>query len=140
MRNTKFVVLAALLVTVPLIVSAHGHNRYSNGQNKQGSTHGSATGNHGNGYAGSTSSGSGGVLDDDTIPSPVTPAASEIRFVAYTTGYGYPDNTPAGNAISNPIIHSGAGGTGTYADPITLAVGHSITNGKILLTVRRQMI
>ena len=65
---------------------------------------------------------------------PITPIqsapAGETRLVAYTTGYDYPDNTPAGNAISNPIIHSGAGGTGTYADPITAAVGHSITNGK----------
>jgi hypothetical protein len=49
--------------------------------------------------------------------------------VAYTTGYGWPDNTPPGAAISNPVIHQTAGGTGTYADPITLAVGHSITNG-----------
>ena len=53
---------------------------------------------------------------------------------AYVTGYSYWDNTPAGSAqISNPVIHQTAGGTGTYADPITLAVGHSIINGKDIL-------
>lgn len=38
------------------------------------------------------------------------------------TLYGWPDNSPPGNAISDPVIHmNGAGGTGTYADPITFA-------------------
>lgn len=61
---------------------------------------------------------------------PVVGAAGETRFTAYITGYGWPDNTPKGSAeISNPIIHSLAGGTGTYADPITLAVGHTISGG-----------
>lgn len=64
---------------------------------------------------------------------PVVGTAGESRFVAYTTGYGWPDNTPAGNAISDGIIHSGAGGSGTYADPITLAVGHTISGGKDIL-------
>jgi hypothetical protein len=60
--------------------------------------------------------------------------AGETRFVAYTTGYSYWDNTPAGSAeISNPVIHQTAGGTGTFADPVTLAVGHSIINGKDIL-------
>jgi hypothetical protein len=58
----------------------------------------------------------------DTIPS------GETRFVAYLTAYTYWDNTPPGSSeISNPIIHTLAGGTGTYSDPITVAVGHSIT-------------
>ncbi|HEY1968446.1 MAG TPA: hypothetical protein VGH89_10900, partial [Pseudonocardia sp.] len=35
----------------------------------------------------------------------------------------YQDNTPAGSAtVSHPILHKVAGGTGTYADPITVAV------------------
>ena len=37
------------------------------------------------------------------------------------TLYGWPDNSPPGNAIAYPDIHQGAGGTGTYADPITFA-------------------
>lgn len=39
------------------------------------------------------------------------------------TGYSWWDNTPAGSAeVGNPILHKEAGGTGSYADPITVAV------------------
>jgi hypothetical protein len=54
-------------------------------------------------------------------------SAVAVDLQAYTTGYGWPDNTPPGGAIASPCIHQTAGGTGTYADPITIAVGHSIT-------------
>ncbi len=51
-----------------------------------------------------------------------------MRFTAYLTAYTYWDNTPPGSSeISNPIIHQVAGGTGTFSDPITVAVGHSIS-------------
>jgi hypothetical protein len=67
-------------------------------------------------------------------PVPVVTATGEVFIQAYTTGYDYWDNTPAGSAIiSDPILHKRAGGTGTYADPITLAVGHSIIGGKDIL-------
>ncbi|MBC7836277.1 hypothetical protein H7X87_00660 [Acetobacteraceae bacterium] len=57
-----------------------------------------------------------------------------MRFEAYVTGYSYWDNTPPGSsAISNGVVHDEASGIGTYADPITLAVGHSIINGKDIL-------
>lgn len=53
------------------------------------------------------------------------------RFTAYITGYSYWDNTPVGTgAIALPVVHNSAGGKGTYADPITLAVGHSISGGR----------
>jgi hypothetical protein len=54
---------------------------------------------------------------------PVSPPPTSKTFTnAFTTGYGWPDNSPAGNGTSGP---SGvAGGTGTYANPITLAVGY----------------
>lgn len=68
-----------------------------------------------------------------STPTTTPPVIGESRFIAYITGYGYPDNTPAGSAISNPVLHSTAGGTGTFADPITFAVGHSIINGKDIL-------
>jgi LysM domain len=69
-----------------------------------------------------------------SAPTTVPSQAGEIRFNAYTTAYTYWDNTPAGTAnISHPILHQKAGGTGTYADPITIAVGHSIINGKDIL-------
>ena len=43
------------------------------------------------------------------------------------TFYGWPDNSPPGGAIAYPknggfpTVHDTAGGTGTYADPITFA-------------------
>jgi hypothetical protein len=37
------------------------------------------------------------------------------------TWYGWFDNSPPGNGIAYPKLHQGAGGTGTYADPITFA-------------------
>lgn len=67
-----------------------------------------------------------------------TPSRSlaEVRLSGYTTGYSYFDNTPPGTAIlafakkdGAPTLHDEAGGIGTYEDPITLAVGHSITEG-----------
>jgi hypothetical protein len=61
-------------------------------------------------------------------------APAEIRLKAFTTAYTYYDNTPNGSAdISNPILHDKAGGVGTYANPITLGVGHSIIGGRDIL-------
>jgi hypothetical protein len=63
--------------------------------------------------------------------------SNEKRFSAYTTGYTYWDNTPPGSSIiafsksdGFPTARDGAGGTGTYSDPITVAVGHVIVNGE----------
>lgn len=69
--------------------------------------------------------------------SPSADATTEGTSIsAYTTAYSYFDNTPRGSTrISNPILHKTAGGTGSYADPVTLAVGHSITNGRDVLDV-----
>lgn len=48
---------------------------------------------------------------------------SEQSVDAELTGYSYFDNTPAGSAeICCGVIHETAGGTGTFADPITTAV------------------
>lgn len=61
--------------------------------------------------------------DKAAVPPPPSPSG-ETRFQAYTTGYTYGDNDPPNSAaISYPQIHTLADGTGTYADPITLAVG-----------------
>jgi hypothetical protein len=44
-------------------------------------------------------------------------------ITAFVTGYTFADNDPPGSdAIARPRIHARAGGTGTYSDPITLAV------------------
>lgn len=66
-------------------------------------------------------------------PTPPAPTTNEITFEAYITGYGWPDNTPASAEISDGVIHASAGGVGTFTDPITIAVGHSILNGKDIL-------
>jgi hypothetical protein len=64
-------------------------------------------------------------------PSPGSPARN---LTAYVTGYDIYDNTPPRNpVISNPVLHQVAGGTGTYQDPTTVAVGHSIINGNDIL-------
>lgn len=56
---------------------------------------------------------------------------------AYTTAFTWFDNTPPGSsAICCPRIHSTAGGTGTYADPITVAIGHSTATEELAADVR----
>lgn len=51
------------------------------------------------------------------------------KHLEYFTAYDWWDNTPPGGQIARPVIHSTAGGTGTYSNPITLAVGFCIING-----------
>lgn len=68
------------------------------------------------------------------IPHTLAPAATTQ---AYITGYSYFDNTPPGSAaVSHPVIHEEAGGTGTYADPITVAVGHTLKGGEDILDLK----
>src|SRR2546430_10821742 len=50
-----------------------------------------------------------------------SPAYAATTQQTFLTFYGWWDNTPPGNGISFPKIHSGAGGKGTFADPITFA-------------------
>lgn len=77
------------------------------------------------------------TLDDTTsvaqrprLPSADDNGGGEVRFRTYLTGYSWWDNTPPGSAaIARPVIRHRAGGTGTYDDPITLAVGHRIRHG-----------
>jgi hypothetical protein len=40
---------------------------------------------------------------------------------ATVTFYGWPDNTPPGNAIAHPVIHKVASGDGTFCNPTTFA-------------------
>ena len=74
------------------------------------------------------------------VPAPAAPApaaqpsAERTVTTAYTTAYTWFDNTPAGSAtISHPVLHKSAGGTGTFEDPITIAVGHSLASGRDVL-------
>lgn len=66
-----------------------------------------------------------------STPAPTTttqqPPVGEVVVQAYVTGFSWFDNTPPGSAaIAYPQVHSQAGGVGTYADPVTVAVGHTI--------------
>ena len=53
---------------------------------------------------------------------PVAAAPSGTPLRAFVTAYTWFDNDPPGPAIASPVIHGQAGGSGTYADPVTLAV------------------
>jgi len=68
-------------------------------------------------------------------PAAAAPSSAErVVTTTYTTAYTWYDNTPAGSAsISHPVLHKSAGGTGTFEDPITIAVGHSLATGKDVL-------
>lgn len=77
-----------------------------------------------------SSSGAGEVAraaTENVIPVAATSGSMQI----YLTGYSYWDNTPPGSArIARPVVHRRAGGSGTYDDPITVAVGHSKSGGQ----------
>jgi hypothetical protein len=66
-------------------------------------------------------------VDGGTSRADAGDAAGGLMQAVYLTFYGWPDNSPPGNAIAYPksdgfpTVHNGAGGTGTYADPITFA-------------------
>lgn len=63
---------------------------------------------------------------DTSLPATPAPSApaEEARLSAWVTGYTFWDNTPPGSAvIARPVLHDEAGGTGTWDDPVTLAVG-----------------
>lgn len=64
-----------------------------------------------------------------TLQSSAHAAATQSTRSVYLTMYGWPDNDPAGSdAIAYPrsdgypTVHDHAAGTGTYADPVTVAV------------------
>jgi 3D (Asp-Asp-Asp) domain-containing protein len=67
---------------------------------------------------------------------PPQPSDEKVVPDVYMTAYTWFDNTPAGSPdISHPVLHRAAGGTGTYSDPVTIAVGHSLETGKDVLDV-----
>ncbi|NUS36998.1 MAG: hypothetical protein HOQ04_11190 [Pseudarthrobacter sp.] len=68
-------------------------------------------------------------------PAPAAQSSAERTVTtACATAYTWFDNTPAGSAtISHPVLHKSAGGAGTFEDPITIAVGHSLASGRDVL-------
>src|SRR5438067_3779422 len=85
------------------------------------------------------------VATSATTPATATPttaASSGTSLSGPVTWYGAIDNDPAGStAIAHPCIHNQAGGTGTFADPITFATEYGSTYaycGKIYVPRFRQ--
>lgn len=106
-------VLGAIIIALPAVALAQGHHHDSNHSG------------HGNPPPIIK------PVPPPVVPPVVPPTGSEVRYTAYTTGYAALDNTPKGSTQVDLGGHSGqAGGTGTFNDPITLAVGHSIINGQ----------
>ena len=70
----------------------------------------------------------GGAPPRQGAPSTAPPRAAgeQKRLMVWLTGYSWQDNTPPGSSVvGEPVLHTQAGGTGTWTDPITVAVpGH----------------
>jgi hypothetical protein len=67
---------------------------------------------------------------------PIKPgtASDQVLEDVYVTGYTWFDNTPRGSAlISHPERHRTAGGVGSFDDPVTVAVGHQLVDGRDVL-------
>jgi hypothetical protein len=93
-----------------------------------GSSSGSARGTDASSGGGPNADGGDtGALDAAEVFADARSADAGRMQAVYMTFYGWPDNSPPGNAIAYPMsggfptIHDAAGGTGTYADPITFA-------------------
>jgi hypothetical protein len=80
----------------------------------------------GGGHSGGIFADAAGQTDGHSDGS-TSDATSGRSQAVYMTFYGWPDNSPPGGAIAYPknggfpTVHNLAGGTGTYADPITFA-------------------
>jgi hypothetical protein len=78
-----------------------------------------------------TTGGEGGVTVDSGAGVDAGGGEAGMMQTVEMTFYGWDDNSPPGNAIAYPMnggyptIHDAAGGTGTYADPITYATDES---------------
>jgi hypothetical protein len=57
---------------------------------------------------------------------PIPTGANAQFTLDFMTFYGWFDNSPPGLAIAHPDVHSGAGGTGTFEDPISFAVAPQV--------------
>jgi hypothetical protein len=67
-----------------------------------------------------------GLLVAAAAPAQAAVTPRSTTYTMYVTLYGALDNDPPGSAaIAYPQIHSQAGGTGTYGDPVTFATNRS---------------
>lgn len=64
----------------------------------------------------------GVVVSSLIVPGATRATAQPTDVQAFMTLYGWADNSPPGPGIAHPTcLHASAGGTGTYADPVTFA-------------------
>lgn len=61
-----------------------------------------------------------------TPPPPTPTPPPNGTTVKSVTFYGWPDNSPPGTDIAYPQIHKGAGGVGTFTDPVTFATSSKL--------------
>jgi hypothetical protein len=133
MRSSTWLAVGFALVAGVGCGKSANHGGGGGAPPRDGATGESGGANGGSGGAagsgGTKTGGVGGSRDaGSTADAAATSDASAGRMQAvYLTFYGWPDNSPPGNAIAYPksdgfsTVHDGAGGTGTYADPITFA-------------------
>jgi hypothetical protein len=84
--------------------------------------------------------GESGSPDNDVLPGALSkiPTGAPKDVQLRTTGYSFQDNTPRNSdKISGPTVHKVAGGTGTYEDPISVAIpGHGGRGAQIPIGTR----
>lgn len=80
------------------------------------------------------------TVTQTVTPSPTTttsapPATTERRYTGYVTGYDYYDNDPPNSAAIayEGVVptRTGAGGSGTFTDPTTIAVPDKMPDGQV---------
>jgi hypothetical protein len=105
-------VLAVLLLGIVAVTS------YQFGKSGSSSSETPPSASGGSGEQGNGESGGGAT--------PPQAEGGQKQLTIWLTGYSWQDNTPPGSStVGEPVLHKEAGGTGTYADPITVAVpGH----------------
>lgn len=73
------------------------------------------------------------VTPTPTATTTTPPATTEKRYTGFVTGFSYFDNDPPNStaiAYENAFTgRTGAGGTGTYANPVTVAVPSVLADG-----------
>jgi hypothetical protein len=117
--------LRALLAAVVALGAGAGCGGSSSTKTHVDAGTGGSVGTGGSGTGGAVST--GGSIGTGGSAGAGSDAGVVRTQAVYMTFYGWPDNSPPGNAIAYsksdgfPTVHDGAGGTGTYADPITFA-------------------
>ena len=138
-RLTLLAIAAVLAVPVIIlgmstVAAAGGHHWMTDGPEEDGPEDVPQAGSEDVPEAGSEDA-SGGLPSGGSGGVPAGAVSGDAETIrAFITGFSFFDNTPNGSAeISHPILHQSAGGTGTFADPITVAVGHSLNGDEDVL-------